>query len=85
MAVRLDSLKNFLAVVQHGSGGVQGERAVGAYLVAVPIGIDGPAHVGHMVGEVFTKSWVLQDVVTNVIGRRLVGRQNFKTRFKLSI
>ena len=85
MAVGLDALEDLLTVVQHRSGGVEGERAIGAHLVAVPIGIDGPAHVGHVVGEVFTKPWVLQDIVTDCIGHRLVGWQDFKTRFKLSI
>ncbi len=81
MAVRLDALENFLAVVQHGSGGIKGQRAVGAHLVAVPIGIDGPAHVGHMVSEMFTETWILQNVVADLIGHRLVGRQDLKACF----
>ena len=52
--------------------------------MAVPVGIDRPADIDHVVGEVLAKTWVGQDVVTNAVGRWLIGRQDFKTSRRAS-
>ena len=50
-AVSLHALKNFLGIVQHGSGGVQLEGAVGHDARIVPALAGGIIHHKHVIGE----------------------------------
>src|SRR5690554_8160407 len=65
MAIGFDALEDLLAVMQYGGGGVEGQRSVGAYFVAVPAGIGCPAHMRHVVTEVATEAGVAEDILTN--------------------
>ncbi len=69
MPVGLDALEDLLGVVQHGGGGVQGQGAVGTHLAAVPAGVQGPAHMGHVVGEVLAETGVGEDLLADGVGR----------------
>ena len=59
--VRLDALEDLLAVVQHGCGGVEGDRAVRLDARAMPAAADRPADVDHVVGEVRAEAGVDED------------------------
>ncbi len=64
MPVGLDALEDLLAVVQHGCGGVEGDRAVGLDARTVPAAADRPADVDHVVGEARAEAGIDEDRLT---------------------
>ena len=76
MAVGLEPLKDLLAVVEHGSGGIQGHRAVGlqARIIPLPVSlfhVTGPVDGDHVVREMYAETGVGQDGVPDLVGGRV--------------
>ena len=71
VTVDLQSLKDFLTVVQNRGGGVQFDGTVGLNAGTMPAALLAPAHVDHVVGEVVTKARVRQNCGTLGLGFRL--------------